>query len=175
MIVEYESLRYCQEGVLLNVDGKTKKILFTGGVPGKRFKGGRFCTSDPKIQKLLESRSDFDKRFKVIFRDHTEKEAEEKAIKDLEDLRQLIVPKETVPVIQVPETVPVEPEPVVTKPAEVVSEEPVDESLLEVTNAQKAKDYLVQKIEGLTYRQVQNRAMILSVAERNHIKFPNWQ
>lgn len=154
-IKQYESKRFQQESVIVNVNGESRRLIFVGGGFGKIKKFGQYTTDDSAVQQALERRSDFAQRFKIIWSQPTGQEEDNKVLEDLEELKK-ISPK-----------LPIEEE-------KKLSESTFDEELPLVTNAQKAKEYLLKHVPGTTYSKVQNKAMILAVAEANKISFPNW-
>lgn len=173
-IKQYESLRFSQESIILNVKGKTRRVNFTGGVSGPKGKGGTLTTEDVAVQKALEARSDFARRFKIVSSHDTDHEREVKALKDLDELKKLATPEvHILPVEEpgkelAPSSIPVPDTP--DAPAATG-----DSELEAVINAQQAKEYLIKKIEGTTFRQVANKTMILALAAKYGIKFPNWK
>jgi len=167
-IKQYESLRFSQESIIINVKGKHRRVNFTGGITGPKGKGGTFITSDPQFQKALEGKSDFARRFKIVMVHDTDPEREQKAQCDLEDLKKLARP-------DTPELLARPIEKKLAPAGDTVSEITGDPELEAVLNAQQAKEYLVKKIEGTTFRQVANKAMILALATKHGIKFPNWK
>ena len=170
-IKQYESLRFSQESIILNVKGKTRRVNFTGGVSGPKGKGGTLTTEDAAVQKALEGKSDFSKRFKIVSAHDTDQEREVKALKDLEELKKLATPEiHALPVEEFGKELAPSSIPVPDAPAA-----PADSELEAVINAQQAKEYLIKKIEGTTFRQVANKTMILALAAKYGIKFPNWK
>ena len=45
----------------------------------------------------------------------------------------------------------------------------------EVVNGQQARNYLMDKVKGLTFRQVTNNQQIIAVAKENNIQFAHWE
>ena len=48
------------------------------------------------------------------------------------------------------------------------------EKILDIVNAQQAKDYLADRFKEVTYSQLKNKPMVLAVADKYGLEFPDW-
>jgi hypothetical protein len=162
-IKKYESLRWNHERVLLNVEGRQIEALFTNGTGYPRKVRGTYMTENVKIQNALEGRHDFKRRWKIVQVTPTRYEQESRARAEIDQVKNLKIDP-------IPRREPV--------PSEVKLEQssliPEDDPILEVTNAQKAKEYILQRFEDKTHRDFPNKNAILDFAREQGIEFPNW-
>lgn len=198
MIKTYESKHRTLHSVIVYVESKEVKITFSNGRKDP-WRGGQFSTDDKKIQKALETRKDFDRKFFVVSGEKDEysdiqpdldeipeteqtKKAETEVI--VEDDADDDMAKQPEPEAFTPDE-PEQAETEQTKKAETEAETqgkpenvPVEEDMpVEVVDGinkvQEARELLMDRFEDLTYRQVGSKAKILEVAKEKGIKFPD--
>ena len=139
----------------VRIGKKMKRIEFKGGVSYPKRHGGAFITSNLAIQKALERRPDFGRKFKCV--SSTKTRAEQEAEN-----------REVLAGLQIPD------KPVAVK-TEEITERSGKTTVPEVTKYQEAKNYLLTKFsEDLTINDVKSKVKVKAEAAKRDILFPNW-
>ncbi len=142
----YRSIRYIHYQKVVTIEEKNFICDFMGGVATPIKVPGTFSTTDITLQKALEKDVGYGKEYICISK---------------------------------PEKVPVE-KPIV-ETVESTKEETkeipeVEPQIVEgIVNAQQARDYLTKTIEEVTYAMVKNKPMVIEVAKKYNVEFPDWE
>lgn len=141
----YQSIQYPYYYTNVVIDGKIIRIGFESvSKRGSYYIYGKYGTSDPRIQRGLESSPAFNVRYRLIDeKEFNDGEAETKTSTSQDNSQQSL------------------------------GEDSTGQSVLEVAKVQEARDWLVKYVPGVTYSQVRNRELALKVAKEHKIAFPN--
>jgi len=156
MPIKKYSSDYAKESIILRVKGKTKRIEFRGGGKFPQKRGGVFITANMAIQKALERRPDFKRRWTILSSDLTRAEQLAEANRELAELdaiKMSVIPN------KVPEKVPVKQETVAK----------------EVTKFQEARNYIITAFPSkFTLAELKSKVLVREVAKKLNVSFPNW-
>lgn len=193
----YETIGILNRYMTATIDGREIPVRFANGTAAPRLIQGKFTTADKKVQDWLENNGNFNKKFRLISviktgddvvlpekpkhkapevdddlatsappppaaDPHEDDIATGKNMDIVEETDEDVIP-ELVTYPEPGEPNPGTPEPVVR----VVGDE--------VVNGQQARNYLMDKVKGLTFRQVTNNQQIIAVAKENNIQFAHWE
>lgn len=149
----YQSLHYQELDTYVLINGQKRLVKFRGGTLRPKI-NGKISTDDPELIAALDKAKGNGVSFACIL---TEGEAPktEKKVKEQEKDPEP-EPEET----KVPEETPPLPDNKLTE-------------VLEVTNLQEAKEFLVGAVEGLKPSQMPNAKSVLNQALKNNFSFPN--
>lgn len=129
----------------VNIGGKDVYVAFTGGTLYPRKVHGSFSTSDPSIQKALETDNRYGRVWVCINKKTINKApVVERAEQPQEDFSQ-----------------------------NAVGEIPKVKSVPEIKTVQDAKEYLASRLDGVTKASLTNKAKVLEVAADYGFEFPN--
>ena len=173
----YETIGILNRSITAIIDGREVSIYFANGTSSPRLIQGRFTTDNKRIQEYIETSGNFNKKYRLV---STVLSAEDKKVvshDEPEDDKAKVPVKppqsqedDTATIGSVPEDtdedITPEPEMVVSDGITIVGDE--------VVNGQQARNYLMEKVKGLTFRQVTNNQQIIAVAKENNIQFTHW-
>lgn len=142
-IKKYES-RFDEETIVLNLPEKSIRIAFHGGGRYPKKHGGVYITDKPEIQKALESRNDFAKRWKILYSEATREE-----LKKLEPIN----------IDQIPLN---------------EEKKLVGTTLTEYSTFQQVRNYLLKTYPMTTFSELRSKENTKKFAADHHLNFPNW-
>ena len=180
MLKTYQSKKFINRTININVDGKERSVTFTGGMMYPRKVCGVYTTTSAKEQAAIESHPGFGSNFILISEEKQKKEEIKPidlVIESVDEIQEEV--EETTEEITeevIEETV--ENEEIEDDNTDEVTEEVQEESgvkeVFEVEKVQDAKNYLMEKYpDEFTHRQLANKTMILNAAKDKDISFPN--
>jgi hypothetical protein len=175
----YETIGILNRSITAIIDGREVSIYFANGTSSPRLIQGRFTTDNKKIQEYIETSGNFNKKYRLV---STVLSAEDKKVvshDEPEDDKAKVPVKP--PQSQEDDTATIGSVPEDTD--EDIVEETIDASPKrimpaivgdEVVNGQQARNYLMEHVKDLTFRQVTNNQQIIAVAKENNIQFAHW-
>ena len=186
----YETIGILNRYLSALIDGREVSISFTNGTSAPRVIQGSFTTSNPKIQEYIETSASFNKKYRLVSVVKTKDDVvlpekpKHKAPEVDDDLATSAQPpvvdphEDDIPTIgSVQEDTEDDLPPDTTEDVPTESEPPSDINVVgdEVVNGQQARNYLMDKVKGLTFRQVTNNQQIIAIAKENNIQFTHWE
>lgn len=182
MLKIYETIGTLNRHTVAQIDGIEVYIHFENGTSSPKRQQGRYATANPKIQEFLETSQAYNVRWKLVSGAANPPKSAEQAYTEYphDDLAKTPTHNNTDPndddlgtspgsvVEETDEDIMPETEPSVDALGDIVVGE-------EVVNGQQARNYLMEHVKNLTFRQVSNNQQIISVAKENHIQFTHWE
>ena len=140
---------YIHNSIIVYIDGNPQSITFEHGNVDP-YHGGKFGTTDPKIQEALEKRKDFGTKLIVIYQETT---GDAKEDKEIIINRELATPNEG---------------------NHLTKEESANiQVVTDVTGFQQARAWLV-KNTNLKHSDLPNKAAVLEAMQTHEVQFPEW-
>ena len=181
----YETIGILNRHIYVQLDGIGHSISFKNGSTYPKVTQGKYTTSNPTIQHYLESNSDFNKKYRLINVHFYpgEKDLELAIPPDADDDKAKVLPLGYTPSAHddlgmgVPEETDedIAEEPPATSGGTIATTS-TDVTVVEsVINGQQARNYLIEHVKGLTFRQLQNNAQMIAEAKKHNIQFVNWE